>query len=274
MTSKSAALSGRRDRLMQPFYFGSSQQQLFGVYHAPARGGARNAGVVLCHPLGHEYLRAHRAFRNLAVALAEQGFHVLRFDYFGSGDSGGEGEDTSLDRCIADLGIAIDELKDMSGVSKVSLIGLRLGATFAALAARKRLDIDRLVLWDPVLDGRRYLAELASLQRAWLEDRMGSRARRPDGAGEMLGFPVTSAARDQLAAAAVLPLHAVKAKALSLFVSDDPPYQLLRRELDGAGRPYTYALVPGAGDWDRGDLVHETLLPHAMVRAIAAAMVS
>jgi hypothetical protein len=35
-----------------------------------------------------------------------------------------------------------------------------------------------------------------------------------------------------------------------------------------------YQVVPGAGEWDRGDLVHQILLPHAMVRAIAAAVVS
>ena len=49
--------------------------------------GARQSAIVLCQPLGHGYLRAHRAFRNLAVSLASQGFHVLRFDYYGCGDS-------------------------------------------------------------------------------------------------------------------------------------------------------------------------------------------
>jgi pimeloyl-ACP methyl ester carboxylesterase len=257
---------------MQPFYFGSSQQQLFGVYDAPARGGAGNAGVVLCYPLGHEYLRAHRAFRNLAVALAERGFHVLRFDYFGSGDSGGDGQETTRDRCVTDLAIAIDELKDMSGVSKVSLVGLRAGATFAALAAQKRPDVDRLILWDPVVEGGQYLSELTVLQQRWLEDRMGPDAQLPDAAAELIGFPITRAARTQLSETALLPLPPLRAKSVSLFVSEEPPYQSLRRELEASGRPFSYAVVPGAGAWDHSELVHEMLLPHAMVRAIAGAM--
>jgi pimeloyl-ACP methyl ester carboxylesterase len=257
---------------VQPFYFGSSQQQLFGVYDAPARGGAANAGVVLCQPLGHEYLRAHRAFRNLGVALAERGFHVLRFDYFGSGDSGGDGEETTRDRCLADLAVAIDELKDMSGVSRVSLVGLRLGATFAALAARKRPDIDRLVLWDPIVDGTRYLSDLEGLQRRWLVDRMGDAARLPDASSELIGFPITADARAQLGDTTLMPLQTIRAKSVALLVSEESPYELLRRALETSGRPFTYALIPGAGDWDQGDLVHEMLLPHAMVRAIAGAM--
>jgi pimeloyl-ACP methyl ester carboxylesterase len=257
---------------MQPFYFGSSQQQLFGVYDAPSRGASANAGIVLCQPLGHEYLRAHRAFRNLGAALAQRGFHVLRFDYFGSGDSGGDGEETTRDRCLADLAVAIDELKEMSGVSKVSLIGLRLGATFAALAARKRPDIDRLVLWDPVVDGTRYLADLAGLQRRWLEDRMGDAARLPDAATELIGFPMTVDARTQLGDTSLLPLQTVRAKSVALFVSEEPPYEPLRRAFETSGRPFTYGLIPGAGRWDQGDLVHEMLLPHGMVRAIAGAM--
>src|SRR6185503_18450344 len=124
--------------LMQPFYFGTSEQQLFGVYHAAESGSSKRAGVVLCQPVGHEYLRAHRAFRNLAMALAGQGFHVLRFDYFATGDSAGDGEQLSVRQCLSDLATAIDELKDIAGVTKVSLVGLRLGATFAALAASGR----------------------------------------------------------------------------------------------------------------------------------------
>ncbi|HEY7172909.1 MAG TPA: alpha/beta fold hydrolase [Vicinamibacterales bacterium] len=257
---------------MQPFYFGSSHQQLFGVYDAPARGASANAAVVLCQPIGHEYLRAHRAFRNLGAALAERGFHVLRFDYFGSGDSGGDGGETTRDRCLADLAVAIDELKDMSGVTRVSLVGLRLGATFAALAAGKRPDIDRLVLWDPVVDGTRYLADLEGLQRRWLEDRMGDAARLPDAQSELIGFPMTADARTQLGDTRLMPLQTIRAKSIALFVSEESPYQPLRQALEASGRPFTYALIPGAGHWNQGELVHEMLLPHAMVRAIAGAM--
>jgi pimeloyl-ACP methyl ester carboxylesterase len=258
---------------MQPFYFGTSQKQLFGVYHAPEGKTARQAAILLCQPLGHEYLRAHRAFRNLAVSLAGQGFHVLRFDYFGCGDSGGDGEQTTIEQCLSDLSSAIEELKDTSGVPRVSLIGLRLGATFAALTASRRPDIDRIVLWDPVLDGQAYLDDLRELHLGWLKDRLGPRATPDPARAEVLGFPLTEAIHGQLAAAALTPLPALRARGVWLMVSEERTrYQPLEAALASSALPFTYSVVPGDGDWERADLVHQTLLPHAMVRAITAAM--
>src|SRR4051812_24879615 len=176
---------------MQPFYFGTSEKQLFGVYHPPGTKAARQPAVVLCQPLGHEYLRAHRAFRNLGAALAAQGCHVLRFDYFGCGDSGGSGEQATVEQNLADLDAAIDELKDTSGVARVSLVGLRFGATLAAHAASRRRDVERLVLWDPVSDGRAYLGEVRDLHDRWLHDRMGTAVAPDPFHREVLGFPMT-----------------------------------------------------------------------------------
>ena len=231
--------------------------------------------MVLCQPFGHEYLRAHRAFRNLAVALALQGCHVLRFDYFGSGDSAGSGEDTTVERCLRDIGTAIDELKDMTAAPRVSLIGLRVGGALAALTAAGRRDVDRIVLWDPVVSGAEYLEELATLQRDWLVDRMGPRAPVPDESAELIGFPLTVEAREQIRRMTIVPMKSTRARAVSLFVSEEQaPYHRLRRELEALQAPVTYRVVPGDGAWRDGELIHQTLLPHAMVRAIAAAVCS
>jgi uncharacterized protein len=260
---------------MQPFFFGTSQKQLFGVYHAPEARAARQSAILLCQPLGHEYLRAHRAFRNLAVALAGQGCHVLRFDYFGCGDSGGDGEQATIDQCLSDLSAAVEELKDTSGVPKVSLVGLRLGATLAALTASRRPDIDRIVLWDPVLDGQAYLDDLRDLHASWLRDRLGAKAAADPARAELIGFPLTEAIHRQLVAATLTPLPALRAKAVWLMVSEEQArYQALHATLEASRVPVAYSVVPGSGEWDRPESVHQTLLPHAMVRAITAAMAS
>jgi pimeloyl-ACP methyl ester carboxylesterase len=141
---------------VNPFFFGSSQSQLFGAYDPPPGGGRR--GAVLCYPWGREYLLAHGTFRYLARLLAGAGYHVLRFDYSGTGDSAGEFEDAGAEQWVAEIHTAIDELRDVGGVEQVTLIGLRYGAALAALAARARRDVERLVLWDPVADGASYLA--------------------------------------------------------------------------------------------------------------------
>lgn len=144
---------------LNPVYFGESTRQLFGMYDPATTGGAH--GAVLCAPWGQEYLRAHPSVRHLARLLARAGVHVFRFDYAGTGDSDGSDLDGSPSRFIADVHMAIEELKDTAGVRKVSLIGLRLGAAVAAMTARSRHDVHRLVLWDPVFDGAAYLRELA-----------------------------------------------------------------------------------------------------------------
>jgi pimeloyl-ACP methyl ester carboxylesterase len=183
---------------MLPVLFGPRDGRLFGVFHG-ASAAPRAEGIVLCQPMGHEYIRAHRTFRQIAVQLAEAGFPVMRFDYFGCGDSTGDGAEGTLPRWIADVHAAIDELRETAGVPAVSLVGLRLGASIALLAAASRADVRRIMLCDPVLDGRAYLAELRTLQRRWLKGRPDSRlfAFNPRGT-ELIGFPLPAAVQQDI----------------------------------------------------------------------------
>jgi len=155
---------------------------------------------VICNPWGAEHIHAHRGLRQLSRRLTRAGFHVLRFDYFGTGDSAGDMTQTDLPGWENDIKSAIAELKSITGSMRVSLIGLRLGATLAAKVAVS-LDpgVNSLVLWDPVVDGRAYLDELYAASRMLLtaDRRLLSRplvSRPPDlgGGHEILGFPLTA----------------------------------------------------------------------------------
>ncbi len=53
----------------------------------------------------------HGVLRRLALTLAKSGLNVLRFDYFGVGNSGGESDEIDLDGWRRDIEMAIDELK-------------------------------------------------------------------------------------------------------------------------------------------------------------------
>lgn len=142
------------DRSVKPFFFGSGQEDLYGALHA-SPGPRKRRGVVILNPYGWEALRAHRTLRSLADRLAGQGLDTLRFDYFGSGDSGGGWREASLERWVADAGTALREIQASVGVPRISLVGLRLGALIAAvLAGRNPQLIDRLVLWHPPQDTR------------------------------------------------------------------------------------------------------------------------
>lgn len=180
-------------------YFGGGARSLFGVLHEPARSAAPPRVLVLCAPLWREAVRAHRVLRQLAVRLAKEGLSVLRFDYTGAGDSAGDSEAGDVATWLDDVGAAVDEARRAKGVARVTLLGLRFGATLAALAAASRDDVECLVLWEPVAQGPRYLSAGFADQRAWADLyatwRRLPRAFVSDPGDEILGFRVTDAMR-------------------------------------------------------------------------------
>ena len=155
---------------MTALHFGDSKSALFGVWTTPPQQASREHGVILCPPIGQEHVRSHWAMRQVATALGRAGFDCLRFDWFGVGDSAGELRDATLARWKTDLASAAQELRDASGVRRISLLGLRFGATVAALAAHD-IGPSAVVLWDPVVDGLRYVAELRLLTEQLVSDR-------------------------------------------------------------------------------------------------------
>jgi len=111
---------------MRPFFFGEAHEPLLGLYHPPAGSRPRRHGVAILNPFGQEYLRAHRTLRQLAERLALSGFHTLRFDYFGCGDSAGEDHEVRLSRGLDDVAAAVEELEEQSGSPRVALVGCGL----------------------------------------------------------------------------------------------------------------------------------------------------
>jgi len=202
---------------MTPFYFAHGSRRLFGVYNPASDKAGPVRAAVFCNPFGEEYIHSHRAIRQAAVMLGAAGVHSLRFDYFGTGDSAGEMQDADLDIWNEDIRCAIQELRDISGADRVTLVGLRLGALLAARAAVVFSDqVDRLILWDPVLEGQTYLDEQFRVCHSPLYFGRGP-VPRPDAAGggfEVAGYSITSRlARDireldVRSFAPRLPLHA------------------------------------------------------------------
>jgi pimeloyl-ACP methyl ester carboxylesterase len=250
-------------------YFGTSSARLFGVYHPAESAHRRSCGIVICAPFGHEYVRAHRLLRQLAVQLSRGGFHVLRFDYLGCGDSAGDAGAGSPSQWVADIATAIDELRDTAEVRRVCLVGLRLGATLAANTAEGRDDVDAVVLWDPIVDGGRYLEDLRRLQRRWLSDRPGSKLfafRRR--VSEVIGFPITEPLRAELEQMVIGDPARPALRRIVVLDSEDHDSQQQWVVDGGAGWAGVMQHAgAGAGDWHRPELVHSALLaPKTMLR--------
>lgn len=187
---------------MKSFRFGHDDLSLYGSFHAAQQSNLPiQPAVLLCNPLGQESVRLHRFYRVLAERLSRLGIAVLRFDYYATGESAGEEVEGRLARWCDDVLEAHRELIRLSGAKKISWIGARLGGSIALQAAtRLSGSLDRLILWEPVLDGPAYLAELAQ-DHARAVARPGlslhpQASARPD---EALGFAMSQGLIDDIA---------------------------------------------------------------------------
>lgn len=143
-----------------PRFFGSADSQLFGVLYTP--GKVSQGAVLVCHPIGHEYLRTHQLLTTFSSSLCMQGYSVLHFDYSGTGDSSGLGSEASLLKWQQDVQVAAQYLRARSGTQSINLCSLRMGALIM-LSAKLR-NVSSLTLLDPVLEGADWLAEQSRLQ--------------------------------------------------------------------------------------------------------------
>jgi uncharacterized protein len=205
---------------VEPIFFGSATAQLYGVHHPPVVRRRRDAAVLLCYPAVQEYNRSHWAFRKLAGLLARSGFHVLRFDYSGTGDSAGDLAGASVGRWCADIREAAAELTELAGVRRVSLVGFRLGAALAALASTTPLAVHDLVLWEPAVDGREHIRELRRVQR-WKRGVTNHPPRL--GRHEMLGHALPCELRAGIESIGLDDLARCRAQRVLLFAAEERP---------------------------------------------------
>jgi pimeloyl-ACP methyl ester carboxylesterase len=128
---------------------------------------------------------------------------VLRFDYFGTGDSAGDLTEASVAMWEDDIRTALDEVIAMSGAARVGLVGLRFGAVLAnRVAMTNSVQVDQLVLWDPILNGAAYVDELFYNCEQDPEPfrELRTRPRGSGGGHEVQGFPLTDAMASEIRA--------------------------------------------------------------------------
>lgn len=254
-------------------YFGV-RRQLLGALHQPQRLRPRGTAVLLCNPFGEEASRAHRTYRVLATQLERAGYATLRFDYSGTGDSLGDSRAATVDAWVGDVVIAAEQLRAVSGATRIAVIGLRFGAALAMLAsARGDLRARHLVLWDPVVDGPGYLRELVSQHRAYMRSEIGEswkdRLRiAADGTpAEALGAPIGAVLGGQIAA---IDLTAVVPGAEQLTVvttRTTPDVERLRLHLPASARWIEMAESPA---WNSDAALNAMTVPIDIVQALVA----
>jgi alpha-beta hydrolase superfamily lysophospholipase len=297
------------------FFFGGLRgRKLLGFLHAvPPERNARagkaeeNAalGLVYCHPLAEERNQSQGVAVRTARLLASRGIPVLRFDFSGCGDSEGLLEEASAEDWIAEIGLALDVLREKTGVARTGVWGLRAGANLAARYADGRDDVALGIFWQPLPDLKmmmtQFLRQKLSTEMAGAagaagaagvagEGMPGSAAGQSGGlsvkalvqrleAGdtvEVMGYPVTRRLYESMLAAGA-PFSgsrfAFPACVTAINEADAPPEGLKRMaETLSGGPPAELLHVREAPFWDRYWRWDAPLLSQETARWAARAM--
>jgi len=135
---------------------------LFTVFHHPAR--PPHGIVLMISPPFAEAIRNQRRELLFALLTADQGLAAVRFHARGSGHSGGEAVNLTLDTMQHDAEEVAMTACDRFDAPIVGVIGTRLGAVVAHRVANSRPQAG-IAWWSPVLNAGSYMRELSRANR-------------------------------------------------------------------------------------------------------------
>jgi esterase/lipase len=254
---KKVIINKRKDQL---FYFGKNEQKCFGVLHSPDSSSIiKDTGIVICTPLYHEYIRSYRALRLLAERLSEAGYYVMRFDYYDHGDSWGKSSEGNVSIWEENITNASKELINRTGVSAVSLIGLRFGADLAADLCDKGFKIKNLVLWDPIENGTKYLTELYLLNKGYFRYSFNSKLAKST--HEFIGFNYNENMQKGIKNINISSMELNCAEKIFLIVSDKNGTNDLFKNKNN----FSFYLRPYNGEWNNPTKYYNTLIVNNII---------
>ncbi|MBU6454002.1 MAG: alpha/beta hydrolase [Cyanobacteria bacterium REEB67] len=108
--------------------------------------------IVMLHGFSGTRYETYGLFEKAAAHFAHHGYHVLRFDFRGCGDSHGTSMDVYPSAQIEDTFWAIEyvtALPELRGLATCHLLGFSFGGVVAALSASARPEMFRtLTIWE------------------------------------------------------------------------------------------------------------------------------
>jgi exosortase A-associated hydrolase 2 len=151
---------------LRPVFLDGPSGRLFAIHRAAAAMEGRRRAALFVPPFAEEMNRSRRMAALQARDFAVAGIDTLLLDLFGTGDSEGDFRDANLSRWLDDIMAASDWLA-AQGCTSIILWGLRLGALLAVAASTRHPErFKRLLLWQPVIDGRTLLTQFLRIRVA------------------------------------------------------------------------------------------------------------
>jgi len=151
---------------INPVFLDGERGRIFALHFCP--GDCPRAHLVFLPPFCEEMNRCRHLVADQANRFAIAGYSCLILDPFGTGDSEGELADASWGGWRADALTGVRWCQQQYSIP-VILWGLRLGAMLALdLAATHAGQFTRLLLWQPVTNGKTYLTQILRARIAYL----------------------------------------------------------------------------------------------------------
>ena len=246
---------------MQHQLIGPSDNKIFVSVIPPKRNNLHEA-VLLSYPFGQEYMRAHKAFRQLANLLSRKGYTVMRFDYPGTGDSYGDGKDIGYKECQEQAQTALDFLKNETKYEDIHLIGLRLGALVAAELAEKNACIKKLVLWDPYISGDSFLQDCMS--------QISEASSQSKETWNIHGYPLPKVVRQPLVSSSIKNMTIAETLHIYLVLSHENSDSKTIQKFHG--KQVSQSVISPANDWNYVDMVGSILMPTTLIQNIVSTL--
>jgi len=149
---------------IEPFFLSGEQGALFCIHLYPTNTTPKG-GILYLHPFAEEMHKSRRMAALQARHFAAEGYAVLQVDLTGCGDSACDFGDATWEIWLADARHAHAWLS-ANTAGPIILWGLRTGASLAVELSSALSGIQRLILWQPVVNGEQYLNQFLRIKLA------------------------------------------------------------------------------------------------------------
>jgi exosortase A-associated hydrolase 1/exosortase A-associated hydrolase 2 len=267
-----------------PFFLCGTGGPLLAVYYPPLASPHPAGDVLVVPPFAEEMNRCRAMVSMQARSFQRLGIGTLVLDPRGTGDSGGNFSDASWESWRDDLSLGVDWLRrSANGCS--TLWGIRLGAIMASELVAQATGIDRLLFWQPVIQGKGHFTQFLRIRiAAEMGRRDGLKSteelRKLSAAGESIevsGYrigPDLAQRLDEVRLPDASSLSGVRLAWFEVLSADDiavPP--VTTRMIDdyrSQGLDVAFERVAGPAFWQIPERVLATQLIEATSRAVSA----
>lgn len=149
--------------LIKPLYLQTAHSNIFAIHYQPDIKQPL-AHILLLPPLCDEMNKSRPMIAKQARQFCANGYSVIIFDLFGTGDSSGEFYEASIDHWLDDIKAIIGWLNKQSEAGLI-LWCMRFGASLLSpILNILQIRPHRMLLWQPQFNGVEIIQEVLNLR--------------------------------------------------------------------------------------------------------------